>query len=205
MEENLQISYGCDGTVLLEPGTYRIDVRLDLPSEGGMAARIEAPPLRLRVQEPLGRDGDREALDLLSAQSGLYVALGGSRLLRDTADHLEGIATERHKRLTRNASQRDIRSSGWGAVAAAWRARAIDLGRAYPGMPADTRERRLTKAVEIMRRFDRDLLCWFDPRTSADFLDLRTKQEQRLAKLGGPLASGSATPPTRKANPAKKN
>jgi hypothetical protein len=179
IENNLQVGFGRDGAFLGEPGTYEVTAHLDLPAEGG-TVRIGTPPLRLRVSEPPSRAADRDALDLLDSRAGLFLALGGIRSMSRIADNLAGLAAERVAR-----GETD------GVVAAIWRALAIDEGRAYPSLTALERENRMLNATGLMGRLDAALLAFFDRRTTNDFLDLKRRQERRLASNGGTAAGAT--------------
>lgn len=188
IETNIQVGFGRDGWLLAEPGVYSVSAFLDLPF-GDYASRIEATPVRVRVREPRSFQGEREALDLLNPETGLYFALGGTRLLSGVADRLNEISMER-------AGRKELD----GVVAASWRALAIDAGRAYPNLSAAEREQSLIKAVDFIKRLGPDLLNHFDEKTRADIIALAKTQEARLAAMGGPPRKSRTKPPRNRRN-----
>ncbi|MEM6676468.1 MAG: acetyltransferase [Pseudomonadota bacterium] len=157
LEQNLQLSFGSAGFAFAEPGSYRVTAVLRLPERDQRFERIAmSEPLRLRVAPPRTVEEDREALDLLDWDAGVYLGSGGAGWLARTGERLLEIA---ERRLHKKATVRDpvaagiLRAAGFDALRPYYR---LHDGRVIRCAPDPKR------ALAYLSRLDAKSLGCFD-------------------------------------------
>jgi hypothetical protein len=181
IEDNVNLTFGSGGFAFAEPGTYDVTALLvvfDQVQQRELIARSNT--LRLRVATPKTRNEEREAMDLLTDEAGLFLSLGGSSALGDTRDRLQAIAE------ARGLEAEDP------VAAYIMRALAIDASRPYVRYREGRFESagpRLDEAVGLLDRLGETEMKVFDRATARLTRDLASRsQAQRKGKRPRALA-----------------
>lgn len=169
MTNNLNLTYGSGGFSFAEPGTYEVTAVLAIMDESNNRELVvRSQPLRIRVATPKSNLEEKDALDLLRDDVGLYLALGGSSALPKVADRLDEVVNRRREKMGTSDP----------VTASIIRAKAIDAQRPYIRLIDGKFKRQAenpNEAAKLLKSLDDKALENFDSTTITGTRQLLSK------------------------------
>ena len=159
MSDNLNLTFGATGFSFAQPGTYEVSAVLAIPRNQDSEWVIQAQPVTIHVAYPQSVDEELDAVKIFRPDVGYYFALGGSDVLTEASEILEGI---RERRMGKSKVISDP------LVAHICRCQAINNARdsiTYRDGEYHKRDARPSVAADLFGMIERSKEPMFDPAT----------------------------------------